>query len=318
MKYYYQTAGGATAGPETLEKLTALLAAGEISMATMVVPAGGEDWTPLARVLRFFYADDAGVTAGPVAFSELNRLNQISALTGDAWVMEEGGTQWRALSTVLQAGGVAVTAAPAAHTSPAVAWRPPATGKTTAVNPYAAPRAPAGRTRVIHRAMGGLRRMPFFGSLLLLVVFFFGAIYFSAVVGKVRWEQGGVDGLYLFFRHLFTAFMVVSGLTVLGAIILFSLRLTNIGWSHHWLWIYLVPIVLGAMAAWNAYKPWMPPVNAIFVLAGMIFFIALCALPPGYSRHRRLDPAAWTVVLILVLLYAALVVVAMMNTSNRA
>src|SRR6188508_422338 len=107
MKYYYQTADGATAGPETLERLTALMATGEVSMATMVVPAGGEDWTPLARVLRFYYADDSGATAGPVAFSELNRLNQIAALSGDAWVMEEGGTQWRALSAVLHAGGVA-------------------------------------------------------------------------------------------------------------------------------------------------------------------------------------------------------------------
>ena len=111
MKYFYLSADGTTAGPETLETLCAMMSSGTVSLATLVVPAGGEDWTPLARVLRYFYQDAAGATAGPVAFSELDRLCQIHAIPADAWVVEESGTGWKAAAAVLGAGGVVIPAA---------------------------------------------------------------------------------------------------------------------------------------------------------------------------------------------------------------
>src|SRR6187455_815532 len=108
MKYFYLTAEGVTAGPESLETLCAMMSSGAVSLATLVVPAGGEDWTPLARVLRYFYSDAAGATAGPVAFSELQRLNQTGVLDRAAWVMEEGAEQWKSLESVITAGGAEI------------------------------------------------------------------------------------------------------------------------------------------------------------------------------------------------------------------
>src|SRR5436190_6768738 len=174
MKYYYLNAGGASAGPETLEALTALIAEGVVSLATMVAPMGGDDWTPLANVLKFFYTDGAGASIGPVAFSELNRLNQIAALPGDAWVLEDKGAEWKALSAVLAAGGVTATAP-----APAPVMQLPRTAPGPATSA-------AARTVVVRRRpLGGLGRGAFLTCIAFLVFFYAGAIPLTARVSKM-------------------------------------------------------------------------------------------------------------------------------------
>lgn len=112
MKYYFLNSDGSAAGPETLPELVERIAAGEITLATLVVPAGGEDWTPLARVLRFFYPDATGAPAGPVAFSEIHRLHHTGVLGAEEYVIEEGGAEWKPVADLLTAAGVEVILPP--------------------------------------------------------------------------------------------------------------------------------------------------------------------------------------------------------------
>lgn len=124
MTYYFLNSEGAAAGPATLPALVEKVAAGEIALATLVVPAGGEDWTPLARVLRFFYPDESGAAAGPVAFSEIHRLHHTGVLGAEEYVIEEGGAEWKPVSDVFTAAGVEVIQPPSPPPPPLGQHRP--------------------------------------------------------------------------------------------------------------------------------------------------------------------------------------------------
>ena len=308
MKYYYLTAGGATAGPETLQSLTALMTGGTVSVATMVVPMGGEDWTPLARVLRFFYPDDSGATIGPVAFSELNRLNQIAALSGEAWVLEEGGTEWKVLSVVLAAGGVT------AATPPPVMQLP----RTVPDPHHSAAPSTATRTIVVRRrALGGLGRMPFFVVFVFVLFFSAGAVLLTARMSKMP-----LDGptelnqiLDIFQRHA-TGFGIAGLAASAVAMVALGLRVRNIGWPPLCLCAFLLPIALGLLIAFSNSPPWMTGVWFLSLLVAMIVFIPVSAMPPGYSRHRKLDTAGKMLAVLLLLLYSGAATWVSMNKKH--
>jgi hypothetical protein len=273
MKYFYLSAEGTTAGPETLETLTAMVARGEITLGTLVVPAGGEDWTPLARVLRFFYADAAGATAGPVAFSEINRLHQIAALPAEAWIMEEGATEWKSVASVLTNAGVPVVAppAPAAHaTARTPPYRPPQTvraGHSHAADHYAPPKSHGRTTAVRYRATGGIGRMQYILFSVLLNVLLAGVI-FAIGVNMLGSRELSVDQMNLLWERNMAALSIVVFIAFVGGLVLSLLRQQNIGWPWFFILFSLVPFV----------NVW--------------FAIALLAYPPGYARHKRFDTAA--------------------------
>lgn len=275
MKYFYLTGEGTTAGPETLEELRAMVGRGAIHLGTLVVPAGGEDWTPLARVLRFFYGDNSGGTVGPVPFSELDRLHQIAALPAEAWVMEEGGSEWKALAGVLTAGGVPVLKPALAAAIPRTAtgaFRPPPAGNGHITshhtpNPYAAPHAPVGRTVVRYRPTGGIGRLQFIVFSLLLQLLFFGGLF---AVGAGLFREGGFTREQIDLvidRHL-AAVVVMVVIQGIASIVLSVLRIRNIGWPWYYWFLQMVPLV------------------------NIWFAIALLAYPPGYARHGRFDTAS--------------------------
>jgi GYF domain 2 len=124
MTYYYLPSDGVTAGPASLPALVEIIAAGTVTLATLVVPAGGEDWTPLARVLRFFYPGENGEAAGPVAFSEIHRLHHTGVLGAEEYVIEEGGAEWKTVAAVLSAAGVEVLLPPPPPPPPPGQHRP--------------------------------------------------------------------------------------------------------------------------------------------------------------------------------------------------
>ncbi|HEX2750988.1 MAG TPA: GYF domain-containing protein [Verrucomicrobiales bacterium] len=328
MKYYYIAADGSTAGPETLETLTALMANGTVTVATMVVPAGGEDWTPLARVLRFFYSDDAGATTGPVAFSELNRLNQIAALRSDSWVMEEGGTEWKALATVLEGGGVAPAAAPAPvmqlPRTATGAYRPPA-GRTgahpSAGGPYSPPSAATGKTVVRRRSTGGLKRGPFFGILAGLVVLLVGAWAISARNSMKELEKATEYSqlMGIVQNHFAVILYTLLGAMVAGLVAV-ALRIRNIGWSMLVLIVFSLPVIL--MIVLGMMKPGDNAVTGLLgtwvisIFVSLILFIPVGALPPAYQRHKRMDTAGWLIAMAIILVYAGIIVLGNYNRKE--
>ena len=316
MKYFYLTAEGITAGPESLVTLCAMMGSGTVSLATLVVPAGGEDWTPLARVLRYFYQDAAGASAGPVAFSELNRLCQIHAIPGDAWVVEESGTNWKAAADVLSAGGVALpaAAAPAPHVVHA-AYRPPA---ATAAIPYAVPHAAAGHRIVVHRrALGGMARLQYFIILfLLLTLCIMGPVaylHYKLRTQVTNWVELGAA------VHQYNVLAVVCMVAALAAItILGVLRIQNIGWKRVLVLILLAPGVCSIFAVLlKAENGGILLVIGILTLIPLLFQCALLALPPGFARHRRLDSAAWIVFALEVLVAGSLFTWAKIDEDRR-
>ena len=292
MKYFYLTAEGTTAGPESLETLCAMMSSGAVSLTTLVVPAGGEDWTPLARVLRFFYQDAAGATFGPVAFSELNRLCQIHAIAGDAWVVEESGTNWKAAADVLSAGGVALpsAAAPAPHVVHAT-YRPQT---ATAANPCAAPHATAGHRIVVHRrATGGMARLQYFIILILVLTLCImgpaAYLHYKLRTQVTNWDELGA--VVHHYNGLAVTCMIIAlaALTVLGV-----LRIQNIGWNRVLVFILLAPGITTIIAIqFKADNGGLLLVLGLLSLAAFLFQCALMALPPGFARHGRLDSAAW-------------------------
>jgi hypothetical protein len=278
-----------------------MLEGGAINLGTLVVPAGGEDWTPLARVLRYFYADEAGTTAGPVAFSEINRLHHIAVLPAEAWVMEEGATQWKSVAAVLSAAGATIHSPPAPVAAPAVAiprtatgaYRPPAAAtravQSHAADPYAPPKAHHTRTVIRHRATGGINRMQYFLFSILLNVLLFGGILAVGAVGFRSLEtrpEGAREQFDTLFNQSAAAVLIIFAITAIGGIILALLRIQNIGWRWYFIFLNLVPLV----SIW--------------------FAIALLAYPPGYARHRRLDTPAKVIVAIVVFLFVAGIIVA--------
>jgi hypothetical protein len=284
MKYYYLTADGTTAGPETLEMLCGMVAGGGLDLSVMVVPAGGEDWTPLARVLRFFYANAAGETVGPVAFSELNRLHQTGVLAPPAWVMEEHGAEWKQLAEVLAAAGVPVTAPSHSHPlAPAPVFRPPAGTRTAPVGGVRGTHAGHKSVRIAvvrHHPRGGMDRAPFIACTLVLLAF---AAVVLAVIGfpfRTWIDMDGAARLEFWHRH-WTALISTGSIMALGLLIAGFLRVRNIGWPWPAIVVLLVPVPL---LAW----------------------------PPGYARHRRFDTASKVIAGVSVALLLALLVLSML------
>ncbi len=316
MKYFYLTAEGVTAGPESLETLCTMMSSGPVSLATLVVPAGGEDWTPLARVLRYFYQDTAGATAGPVAFSELNRLCQIHAIPAGAWVVEESGTDWKTAAAVLGAGGVALpAAAPAAPRVVHAASRPQI---ATTGNPYAAPHAAAGHRVVVRRrASGGIGRPQYFVILaLLLVLSIFGPaayLHYKLKVGVTTWDE--LDSAILQYRIL----AVVCMLTALLAVtVLAVFRIQNIGWNRFLTLILLAPGITAITAVqFRLENGGVIAAIGIRALAALGFQCALLALPAGFARHRRLDAAAWIIFALELLVVAGFFTLAKIEEDRR-
>jgi hypothetical protein len=281
MKYFYLTGEGATAGPETLEVLCGMVASGELELnpGTMVVPAGGEDWTPLARVLRYFYADPAGATAGPVAFSELNRLHQTGVLPALAWVVEEHAAEWKHLAVVLAAAGVAVTAhphAPAAAHPPAPVFRPPPGTRTAPVPGHKTVRVAVVR----RRSGGGMDRAPFVACVLVLLAF--AAVVLVAIGFPFRkWMEMDAAARLDFWNRHRTALIAAGSIIGSALIVAGLLRVRNIGWSWPWVLFLLFPVPL---LAW----------------------------PPGYARHRRFDTASKVIAGVSVALIFAAIVLSML------
>lgn len=315
MKYFYITAEGATAGPELLETLCAMMSTGAVSLSTLVVPAGGEDWTPLARVLRFFYQDAAGATSGPVAFSELNRLCQIHAIPVDAWVVEESGADWKAVADVLGAGGVAVPAAPApAQRVVHAPYRPQPTG---AGNPYAAPHATGHRVVVHRRATGGMPRLQYFIILfLLLTLCIMGPVaylHYKLRTSVTNWHELGAAINEYNVLAAVCMLIALAAVTVLGV-----LRIQNIGWKRVLVLILLAPGIISVIAVLlKADNGGLLLVIALLGLAALVFQCALLGLPPGFARHRRLDSAAWIVFALEVLVVAGLVTWSKIEDDRR-
>ena len=306
MTYYYLTADGTTAGPEPLETLATLIENGAVSLATLVVPAGGEDWTPLARVLRFFYADETSATSGPVAFSEIHRLNQTAVLTAESWVLHEGGTQWQALSAVLAAGGVELAAPPAPAVPVAApvmartatgAYRPQA-GHTQAVSAaahHAPTKATAAHKVVVRRRhTGGMDRLQYFlysfGINLLFV------LLLLAIGAGVLMHGGSapMDRINIFLKQSLVVILVVGIVASVASIIFAVQRLKNIGWPWFFLFLSLVPIV----------NLWIS--------------LALLGYPPGYAHHRRFDTAAKVIFGIAGLLIAGGITAAIIAFNRKA
>lgn len=330
MTYYYLAADGSTAGPETLEALTALVASGAISLATLVVPAGGEDWTPLARVLRFYYPDETGATAGPVAFSELHRLNQIAALGPEKWVMEQGGTEWKALADVLAAGGVEAVAppiaAPAMPRTATGAFRPQAAGHTHAVaaaDPYAAPRAQGGQRVVVRRHHNpGIGRAPYF-LLHLLAVFLGWLVIFLFIMTKTAPHARNpgamtADFFRLMFEQALVLGLVVNGIVGISSVLLTWHRLRNVGWPAPLAFLNLLPVVLIFFAARADTGPavGLAIVGIVCQAAAGILAILLLIFPPGFARHRRFDTAAKVNSVIIGLLIAGGVALAILAPAK--
>ena len=315
MKYFYLTADGTTAGPEPLETLCAMMNSGSLSLPTLVVPAGGEDWTPLARVLRYFYQDASGATAGPVVFSELDRLCQIHAIPTDAWVVEESGTGWKAAAAALSAGGVKLPAAPATPRVVQATYRPQ---QATMANPYAAPKAPVGqRTVVRHRKTGGIGRLWFFlggfilfvASILLLVAFFW-----------MKLPNRTLDGFDLdnFIRDFLILYVSVLVILFIGGTWLSVLRIQNIGWSGFLVLAILAPsigTVLGESLHVTA--TWFYLILGLLGIFALIFQVSLLILPPGFARHKRMDTAAWIILMVLVLLFAGAVTYTVTRKASK-
>ena len=318
MTYYYLAADGTTAGPEPLDLLTGLAGSGAISLATLVVPAGGEDWTPLARVLRFFYPDESGATTGPVAFSELHRLNQIAALTAETWVLEEGGSEWKALVDVLAAGGVAAAlpaapvAAPPLPRTATGAYRPQAGGKTQAVHaadPYAPPHSSTGHHRTVivkRKALGGIERMPFFLIYFLLLILDF-ALFFIFVFTKFSDQHM----LFLeFHAALMQSAALLIGLFAVTSIVttfLTFVRLKNIGWTTALVLIHLAFVFSVFIPGHYGESDIGSLVKAGLSGAGLLLLALMLVLPPGFARHRRLDTAAWINMILIPLTVAGII-----------
>lgn len=290
MKYYYVNAAGASAGPESLEALCAMAATGAITLATMVVPVGGEDWTPLARVLRFYYTDGAGATLGPVAFSEINRLHQVGALAADAWILEEGGSEWKALAGVLTAAGAPVSAPPSAAAGVRTAtgaFKPQAASARAGADPYAAPKSGQGGPRVVrHYQAGGINRLQYFLFSLLLHLVTFGVIYFlMSDAFKALLTGSSEEDIETILKSGMGRHVAVISILLLimfiGGVVLMFQRIKNIGWPWYWLLFLFVPIV----------SIWMT--------------FALVAYPPGYVRHKRFDTATKVIAAVMVLVFIA-------------
>ena len=305
MKYFYLTADGATAGPEPLETLCAMMSSGTLSLATLVVPAGGEDWTPLARVLRYFYQDASGATAGPVVFSELDRLCQIHAIPTDAWVVEESGTGWKAAAAVLSAGGVKLPAQPAAQRVVHATYRPQ---QATSPNPYAAPHAPVGRRTVMrHRPTGGMGRVRYILNSLALHFLSSGLLVAFIFIksGHRTLDATQYERLTNDFLVLYLVMMVIN---LVGGTWLTALRIQNIGWSRLLVLLVIAPVIIvifASLVPGLAKLSLLIPILGLLGIFAVIFQTSLLILPPGFARHKRLDAAAWILLAIIVVLIAA-------------
>ena len=75
MKYYYANAANQPAGPVTLDELHQLLARGEITSATNIIPVGETVWRPLASVLPTTPASSAPSPASPPLDPQLSAPN---------------------------------------------------------------------------------------------------------------------------------------------------------------------------------------------------------------------------------------------------
>ena len=316
MKYFYLTSEGVTAGPESLEALCTMMGGGTVSLATLVVPAGGEDWTPLARVLRFFYQDAAGATAGPVAFSELNRLCQIQAVTADGWVVEELGTGWKPAASVLSAGGVTLPAPVVPARVVHATYRPQ---PSVAANVYATPHAPVGhRAGVRRRATGGIGRAWFIcGGLLLLVFCFLLLVAFFFLKSTDRTLNAAqLDRLV---RDFLVLYVVTLAILFLGGTFLSAMRIQNIGWSRLLVLLLLVPSlgsVLGGL--FHITAAWLYLVLGLLGIFAAIFQVSLLILPPGFARHKRMDAAAWIIFAVIFMLIAGTVAFAVAHKNTDA
>jgi uncharacterized membrane protein YhaH (DUF805 family) len=285
MRYYYLQADNTPGGPESLETLVAMVASGQITLATLVVPAGGEDWTPLARVLGFYYADAQSQTTGPVPFSELSRLQQVQALNAESWVLPQGGQQWIALKEVLTAGGVAPAqpaavpvVQPRAATAPVrhVGARTAPVGGAGEANPYAAPRTQVRRV-VVHHPTGGLGRLKYFLFGLAATVVFYGIILLAGWnLFATTFDAALNSGGKLSDAEMKTLSETVGNRTVLifagAGLVFFAVsiwlavqRNRNIGWHGAFVLFSFVPL----LNIWYSF--------------------ALLAYPSGYARHRRFD-----------------------------
>jgi uncharacterized membrane protein YhaH (DUF805 family) len=286
MRYYYLQADNTPGGPESLESLVAMVASGQITLATLVVPVGGEDWTPLARVLSFYYADAQGQPAGPVPFSELSRMQQVQALAADAWVLPVGATQWVALKGVLTSGGAAIaeTVAPVrpvqGGAQPARGGTGPVRGATGAVraaggdNPYAAPKTQV-RKVIVHHPTGGMNRLQYFLGGIGISVVTMGLLALVAMPllkGLMEIQGFGAEAQEqskAVFKSVGNNVLMAAGgiylVSIIVSIWFMVLRNRNIGWSWPFIFFMLVP------------------------LANVWYGFALMAYPPGYARHRRFD-----------------------------
>ncbi len=305
MKYFYLTADATTSGPEPLETLCAMMNSGSLSLATLVVPAGGEDWTPLARVLRYFYQDARGATAGPVVFSELDRLCQIHAIPTDAWVVEESGTGWKAAAAVLSAGGVKLPAAPATPRVVHATYRPQ---HATSANPYATPHAPVGhRTVVRHRKTGGIGRLWFIlgGFILFVVAILLLVAFFWMRLPNRNLDAFNYESLVRDFLVLYISILVIL---FIGGTCLSVLRIQNIGWPRLLVLAILAPSIGGVLGeSFKITASWFYLILGLLGIFALIFQISLLILPPGFARHKRMDTAAWIILIVLVLLFAGTV-----------
>ncbi len=318
MTYYYLAADGTTAGPEPLDVLTALAGSGVISLATLVVPAGGEDWTPLARVLRFFHPDESGATTGPVAFSELHRLNQIAVLTAETWVLEEGGSEWKALVDVLAAGGVAAAvpaapvAAPPLPRTATGAYRPQAGGKTQAVHaadPYAPPHSSTGHHRTVivkRKALGGIGRLPYFLLHLLVMFLAWLSIFLFVFTKAMSRNPLGVD-MGAFIQQFFVFYAVVVLITLAATTVLTWQRLKNIGWPVGLMAVNFLPVGFSLAAGFTTLSAGLNMVGIACQIAALILGILLLIMPPGFARHGRFDTAAKVNSIIIGVLVAGIV-----------
>jgi hypothetical protein len=273
MKYFYLTAEGTTAGPHSLVELSAMAGGGSISLATLVAPAGGADWTPLARVLRYFYQEAGGAAAGPVAFSELSRLNQVGALPADAWVVEEDSAAWKPLAAVLTAGGASVTAPAPAPRTVAPVFHPQA---AESHRTHGGARVRAGHGRPAQ----GIARMPFIVFLVLLLALAVLAVMAVGFDFRKSIRMSPEDWRMFWDKH-YTVLLICGGILVAGVSVLSVLRLRNIGWPWPFVFLWL-----------------LPP-------ASLWLGIVLASYPPRFARTRRYDLEAKIIAGVLVGLLVA-------------
>jgi hypothetical protein len=154
-----------------------------------------------------------------------------------------------------------------------------------------------------------MRRPPFFIFLGFLVFFFAGGVLLTARLSKMALDSATDlnQVLEIFHRHA-TLLAVGSLVTLAAALVVIGLRVKNIGWSALWQLFFLLPAVLGLLTGYAKDPPsWMVSLWVVSVLAAMAVFVPVAGLPPGFSRHRRMDPAAWLIMLGILLLYGGVI-----------